>query len=418
MAHAAAVLIPPDGRDPYGLMTRELFENPHPLYHILRHAEPVYWSDLFQAWLLTRYDDVLAAFKDTAHLSNGMRRAAGTARLPADLRAKMEPIDRFLSNWVLNTDDPEHQHLRTAITHGFTSHVLAARARVAVAADRLVDELCHRDGTFEFIEDFARPFPLRFIEDLFGFPSEEHERHRRWSRSMSRFFEIGPADPAVIDDMALALAEFSAFMRELAARHRTDPPPNILGSLIRAEQAGAFASEEQFLATCILILFASHDSTTNFLGNAMLALLLNPDQVALLRDDWSLMPNAVNELLRYESPVMRQDRIARVDFEVGGRPIRAGQRVIVGIGAANRDPARFANPDVLDIRRKNANRHLTFGFGTHGCFGGALATMQAEVGLSTLLKRMPRLRIAAGQRWVWREHFNFRGLRQLPLEFS
>jgi cytochrome P450 len=414
MSSAAATAFA-DVRDPYGLMTRELFENPHPLYHLLRHSEPVYWSELFGSWILTRYVDVAATFRDTAHLSSGMRRAAGTSRLTPALRARLAPIDRFLSSWVLNTDDPEHHRLRSAITKRFTPQVLVARGRIAAAAERLADEVEAGGPRFEFVEDFARPFLLLLIEELFGFPREAHQQHRKWSRSMSRFFEIGPAEPAIVDEMAATIADFMAFMRELAAAHRAQPPDNLLGGLLRADEEGAFASEEQFLSTCILVLFASHDSTTNFLGNAMLTLLSHGDQLALLRNDYSLMRAAVDEMLRFESPVMRQDRIARVDFELGGRRIQQGQRVILGIGAANRDPAMFANPDIFDIRRKNANRHLTFGLGAHGCFGGALATMQTEVAFPILLQRFPQLRLASGDRWVWREHFNFRGLRRLPL---
>jgi len=205
------------------------------------------------------------------------------------------------------------------------------------------------------------------------------------------------------------------YLRAVVDDNRRNPRDNILGNLIRAQQDNEALSDDQLLSTCLMLLFAGHDSTVNLIGSGMLSLLLNRSQLARLKADPSLINGAVQEFLRYESPVMRHDRVAREDFSLHGHSIRRGERVILGLGAANRDPARFPNPDVLDISRPNAGKHTTFGGGPHACLGGALAVAQSGIAINFVLERFPDIRLGT-EPFQWREHFNFRGLRTLPVQ--
>ncbi len=404
-----------DARDPYGLVTPEIFINPHPIYHMLRYCEPVHWSELLNAWILTRYDDVLAAFKDP-RLSNAMRRAVGTAMLPPELRAKMAPIDRFLSLWVLNLDGNEHQSLRVLLNKAFTPSAMERmRPQIVQIATELLDAVA-KDNHMDFVSQYAHPLPVRVIGRLFGVPDEGHADMSRWSKHISTFFEVGPARVEVLDNMIAAVQEMTDYLRLVVHDNRKAPKDNILGNLIRAEEEGVVLSEDQLLATCIMVLFAGHDSTVNLIGTGMLSLLRHPDQLARLRANPALVATAVDEFLRFESPVMRHDRVAGEDINLHGFTIRAGQRVILALGAANRDPARFSNPDRLDIGRKDASKHTTFGHGPHGCLGANLACTQAEVAIMLALDRLPAIRLG-GEPPRWRKHFNFRGLRELPVDF-
>jgi pimeloyl-[acyl-carrier protein] synthase len=401
-----------DSRDPYGLVTTEIFSDPHSLYHMLRYSEPVHWSSILNAWILTRYDDVMAAFKDP-RLSNAMRRAVGTAQLSPELRKKMAPIDRFLLLWVLNLDDPEHHKLRVLLSKAFTPAAMEAmRSSIVATANELLDRV-QNDREIDFVAQYAHPLPVRVIGDMFGMPEDSRDDLNRWSKHISTFFEIGPARVEALENMTKAVGEMTDHLRGIINDNRNKPQNNILGRLIQAKDEGRMLSEDQLLATCIMLLFAGHDSTVNLLGSGMYSLLTNRGQLELLRANPELIRTAVDEFLRYESPVMRHDRVAREDITLHGKVIRAGQRVILGLGAANRDPAKFANPDVLDITRKG-NRHTTFGNGPHACLGASLACTQVEIAINLALERFPNIRLAP-QPARWREHFNFRGLRSLPV---
>ena len=403
-----------DDYDPYGLVTPQIFSDPHPIYHMLRYSEPVHWSSVLNAWVLTSYDDVVAALRDP-RLSNAMRREVGTAQLTPELRLAMAPIDRFLSLWVLNLDDPEHHLLRVLLSQGFTPRAMQKmRPRIEEIAIELLDRF-PRDGTVDFVTQFARPLPVRVIAEMFGVPEDGRALLSDWSHHISRFFEIGPARVEVLENMKKSVRDMTEYLQVVVDENRRNPRDNVLGNLIRAQQNNAMLNDEQLLSTCLMLLFAGHDSTVNLIGSGMLSLLQHRDQLTRLRDEPGLINNAVQEFLRFESPVMRHDRVAREDFQLHGLQIRRGQRVILGLGAANRDPAQFPNPDRLDIARPEAHKHTTFGGGPHACLGAALACAQTGTAINLALERFPGIRLAA-EPYRWREHFNFRGLRSLPVE--
>ncbi|HEX8451657.1 MAG TPA: cytochrome P450 [Longimicrobium sp.] len=404
-------------RDPYGLVSGDVFNNPHPLYHVLRYAEPVHWSEVLNAWVLTRYDDVVAALKDP-RLSSAMRRAVASSQLPPEVRAKMEPIDRFLALWVLNLDDDEHLRLRRMLSRAFSPRAIARmKPLIEQTASELLDAVQAR-GEMDFVPQYAQPLPVRAVAEMLGVPLEDRPRLAAWSRDIGTFFALGPSRMEVLDAMVRAFTEMTDYLRGIVAGLRTTGSDTVLGSLAREEEeeGGHALSEDQLLATGVMLLFAGHDSTVNLIGNGMLCLFQHPEQRARLKADPALIATAVDEFLRYESPVMRHDRVAREDFELHGHTIRARQRVIMVLGAANRDPARWENPDRLDVGRADARQHTTFGGGPHACLGASLAVAQAQTALSMALERLPRLRLAGEYRW--REHFNFRGLQTLPVSWG
>jgi cytochrome P450 len=402
-----------DDYDPYGLVSPQIFQDPHPIYHMLRYSEPVHWSTVLRAWVLTSYDDVVNGLRDP-RLSNAMRREVGSAQLTPELRLAMAPIDRFLSLWVLNLDDPEHHRLRVLLSPGFTPRAMEKmRPRIYEIASELLDRV-PRQGTFDFVTEYARPLPVRVIAEMFGVPEEGRPLLSDWSHHISRFFELGPARVEVLDNMKKSVHDMTEYLQVVVDENRRNPRDNILGNLIRAQQNNEMLNDEQLLSTCLMLLFAGHDSTVNLIGSGMLSLLLHRDQLIRLRSHPELINNAAQEFLRYESPVMRHDRAAREDVELHGHQIRRGQRVVLGLGAANRDPEKFTNPDQLDIGRANANKHTTFGGGPHACLGAALACTQTATAISLVLERFPSISLS-DQPFRWREHFNFRGLRTLPV---
>jgi cytochrome P450 len=329
----------------------------------------------------------------------------------------MAPIDRVLLLWVLNLDDPEHHKLRVLLSKALTPLAIdKLRDRILEVADELLDAVQGKTK-MDFVTQYAYPLPVRVIADMFGVPRGDQHLLAGWSKHISTFFAVGPAREEVVDSMNIAIQEMTDYLREIVNANRRNPQDNILGQLIRAEERGEVLSEDQLLATCLMILFAGHDSTVNLIGSGMFSLLRSPDQLARLRANPALIHTGVEEFLRFESPVMRHDRVAREDLEIHGHKILAGQRVILALGAANRDPARFPNPDQLDIGRKDGNRHTTMGHGPHGCLGGHLAAAQAEIAILRALQRLPNIRLGADAP-RWREHFNFRGLSTFRVEFD
>jgi pimeloyl-[acyl-carrier protein] synthase len=403
-----------DDYDPYGLVTPQIFSDPHPIYHMLRYSEPVHWSSVLNAWILTSYDDVVAELRDR-RLSNAMRRQVGTAQLTAELRLAMAPIDRFLSLWVLNLDDPEHHRLRVLLTQGFTPRSMRKmQPRIHEIATELLDRF-PSGGTVDFVTQYARPLPVRVINEMFGVPEDGRALLSDWSYHISRFFEIGPARVEVLENMKKSVSDMTEYLQVVVEENRRKPQDNILGNLIRAQQNNEMLNDEQLLSTCLMLLFAGHDSTVSLIGNAMVSLLTHRDQLVRLQDEPGLINNAVQEFLRFESPFMRQDRVAREDFELHGCQIHRGQRVILGLGAANRDPARFPDPDRLDIARPEAKKHTGFGGGPHACLGAVLASAETATAIGLALERFPGIRLAP-EPFRWREHFNFRSLRTLPVQ--
>jgi cytochrome P450 len=406
----------PDGIVAPDLASPAFKANPYPFYARLRTEAPVWrvtLGDRRTAWLITRYEDVARVLKDDTFAKDKLNamdpeQRAKTPWVPGFL----EPLERNM----LDLDDPDHLRLRALVSKAFTPRLIERlRGRIEALCEELLDAMERerkRKGGTDLVAGYALPLPATVIAELLGVPAEDHARFHSWSNrlvSVSSGRDMLRALPAALS--------FVRYLRKLVERRRADPDDDLITALIRAEEAGDKLSEDELLAMAFLLLVAGHETTVNLIASGTLALLEHPEQTERLRRDPSLVKPAVEELLRYTSPVeMATERYARQDAEIGGRRIPRGGLVLAVLGSANRDERQFEDPDVLDLAR-DPNRHLAFGRGgVHHCLGAPLARMEGQIALSAFLRRFPGARLAmAPESLHWRRGLFLRGLEKLPL---
>jgi hypothetical protein len=388
-------------------MAPEFVADPYPTYHRLRAEDPVHHSPL-GFWVLTRYEDVVAALRDP-RLAKEAIAAFVAARLG------VAPLGIGLS--MLDRDPPDHTRLRGLVSKAFTPRVVERlRPHIQSIVDGLLDRV-EDARAMDLIEDFAYPLPVVVICEMLGVPVEDRDRFKGWGLDIARGLDglLLPPDSDVIKRSIASRTALAQYFRGLIAERRASPRADMLSDLIAAEEAGDKLSENELLATCILLLVAGHETTVNLIGNGSLALLRHPDQLRRLRDDPGLIGTAVEELLRYDGPVQRTARIPSEDVTLGGRTIPKGEMVMPFIGAADRDPTQFPDPDRLDITRAD-NRHIAFGWGIHFCLGAPLARVEGQIAIGTLVQRLPKLALAT-DRPEYRQSLTLRGLTTLPVAF-
>ena len=388
--------------------------DPYPLYGWLRREAPVHWNG--QGWLISRYDDVVALLNDPRMSS---ARAEATFQvLPEEVRRELAPLRQILGNRMLLTDPPRHTRLRNLVTKAFSAKMAEAkRPRIQQLCDRFIDRVGAR-GTMDVMRDLATPLPSWVIADTLGVPPEDQADFTRWSRDQVRVYDRpGTAHErvAVLRRGQASMLETKAYLEEVIAARRNEPREDLVTELVMAEEGGERLSVDELVVMIIALLVGGNNSTAHLIGNAALTLLRHPDALARLRADPELIRPAIEEVLRYESPVQATSRVAREPVELRGRVIAAGQGVSLLFGAANRDEAQFADPDRFDIARQ-PNRHLTFAHGPHFCLGAALARAEAQVAVLTRARRCEDLRLA-GEGVEWLEGFSFRGPVSLPVTF-
>jgi len=388
----------------------EFHANPYPFYHALREKDPVHQSPL-GFWVLTRYDDVVTSLRDPRYGRDGFAPLIEAVYGP-------ETAEGNLPRSMLMRDPPDHTRLRSLVNKAFTPRVIEGmRARIQMIVERLLDKV--QDArSMDVIDDLAYPLPVTVICEMLGVPLDDHEAIRGWSSDIARSLDaIGLlADPEIVARGVAARRNLTDYFRRLLPERRKHPQADLLSLLIAVEEQGDKLNEGELLAMCLLLFIAGHETTVNLIGNGTLALLEHPDQMAKLRDDPTLIASAIEELLRYDSPVQWTARITNSGVEVGGRTIPSGSMVIAAIGAANRDPRHFQDPDRLDIVRAD-NRHVSFGFGIHYCLGAPLARVEGQIALGTLLRRMPDLALQTGATTEWRKSSALRGLQTLRATF-
>jgi cytochrome P450 PksS len=390
--------------------------DPYPFYARLRAEAPVWRTmlpDRRAAWLVTRYEDVARVLKDDTFAKDKLNAMDPEQRTKTPwVPGFLKPLERNM----LDLDDPDHARLRALVSKAFTPRLIERlRGRIEVLCEELLDAMerkgMHR-GQIELVADYALPLPATVIAELLGVPAEDHAKFHRWSNrlvSVSSKRDMLRALPAALS--------FVRYLRKLIERRRADPRDDLITALIRAEEAGDKLSKDELLAMAFLLLVAGHETTVNLIASGMLALLEHPEQMNRLRREASLVKPAVEELLRYTSPVeMATERYARKDVEIEGTTIPHGELVLAVLGSANRDERRFEDPDVLDLAR-DPNRHLAFGRGgVHHCLGAPLARMEGQIAISTVLRRFPDARLAvAPESLRWRRGGFLRGLQRLPL---
>ncbi len=389
-------------------MDPEFVADPYPMYHRLRAEDPVHHSPL-GFWVLTRYPDVLAMLRDPRLIKEPI-----AAFVAARFGVAVPP---GLGLSMLDRDPPDHTRLRGLVSKAFTPRALERlRPEIQQIVDGLLDEVRGR-GSMDLIGEFAYPLPVRVICEMLGVPVKDHERFKAWGLDIARGLDaiMLPPDSPVGQRSVSGRRALAEYFRELIAERRAAPRDDMLSALIAAEEAGDTLNEEELLATCILLLVAGHETTVNLIGNGMLALLRHPAELRKLRDNPRLIGSAVEELLRFDGPVQRTARIPSEDITIGGQTIGKGEMVMPFLGAADRDPTQFPDPDRLDITRSD-NRHIAFGMGIHFCLGAPLARMEGQIAISTLLARLPRLTLATDQP-RFRQSLTLRGLEALPVSF-
>ena len=382
--------------------------DPYPTYHRLRAEDPVHHSPL-GFWVLTRYEDVSAVLRDPRFIKEPLA-ALVAARFGAD-------VPRGIGLSMLDRDPPDHTRLRSLVSKAFTPRVVEGlRPRIQQIVDGLIAR-AQAAGSMDLIEEFAYPIPVNVICEMMGVPVEDHERFKSWSLDIARGLDsiLLPPDSDVPRRSAAARHAISDYFRQLIAARRASARGDLLSALIAAEEAGDKLNEEELIATCILLLIAGHETTVNLIGNGVLALLRHPDELRRLRQTPALITSAVEELLRYDGPVQRTARVAGDDVTIGGRTIRKGDMVMPFIGAADRDPAQFPDPDRLDLARSD-NRHIAFGWGIHFCLGAPLARVEGQIAIDTLVRRLPRLALIE-EHAEYRHSLTLRGLKTLPVKF-
>ena len=394
----------------YHLLDPEVLANPYPLYHRLRSEDPVHWDPFLHAWVVTRYADVVTVFQ---HFS--ANRTPTPEHLTTMGLAKLTPLAQVMVRQMLFLDQPNHGRVRGLASKAFTPRrVEVLRSHIQDITERLLDAV-QDQGRMDVIADLAYPLPAIVTAEMLGVPTSDWQQLTAWSADFAQvlgnFQHTPETAPRVMRSLEEMVAYFRAAVRQ-AARH---PREGLITALLTAEIEGDRLSEEEVIANTIVTMVGGQETTTNLIGNGLLSLLRHRDQLEKLHADLSLVPSAVEELLRYESPSQHTARLAPEDVELGGKLIRKRQATIAVMGAANRDPERFPDPDRLDITRQD-NRHVAFAWGAHFCFGAPLARIEGQTAFEAVLRRMPNISLAA-EKVVWRENLGLRGLTALPVTF-
>lgn len=401
----------------YDLYSHAHKANPFPTFTRMRAEAPICQELGLQGegkiWFVTRYADVQAVLLDHKRFVKNWRNTRTAAEL-AQLPAPSE-LDNLLSQHMLNLDGADHLRLRTLVNKAFGARIIQqVRGRVQQIADELLAAL-PTSGTVDLIDAYAFPLPIVVIAELLGIPAADRDRFRAWSNAF-----IAPSlTEAEWQEAEKLLREFVAYLSQVFAERRRQPREDLISALVQAEEEGDKLSEAELYAMVILLIVAGHETTVNLIGNGVLALLQNPDQLQRLRQQPELIESAVEEFLRYSGPVERATlRFAAEDVELGGQLIRRGEPILPVLLSANHDEAVFAAADQLDLARPN-NRHVAFGHGVHYCVGAPLARLEGQIAIQTLLQRLPNLRLAAPvDSLTWTTVPILRGLKHLPVAWD
>jgi cytochrome P450 len=391
-------------------LSPEFIRNPYPHYERLRTDDPMHVT-LFGSFLASRHAEASLVLRDKRFGKDFVER---TIRRYGP-KILEEPVFRSMSHWMLQQDPPDHTRLRGLVVKAFTARrVEDMRPRIQEIVDETLDRIAPQ-GHMDLIEDFAFRLPVTIICDMLGIPEDHREAFYASSRDGGRLLDPVPLTPEEISQGNAGNAMAQMYFQQLFELRRKNPGDDLTTRLVQAEEDGSKLSNEELTANIILLFGAGHETTVNLIGNGLLALYRNPDQLALLRADPSLIGNAIEEFLRYDSSVQMTGRVALEDIEdLGGKRIPKGESVLCLLGSANHDPAVYPDrPDRLDITRANV-KPLSFGGGIHFCLGAQLARIEAEIAISTLLRRLPDLRLDDAENPEWRPTFVLRGLKRLP----
>ena len=396
------------------LFSDEILQDPYPTYARLHEEGPLHYVDVGSKWAVWS----VFSHAECSSIAKDPRLSAKRAKqmllpLPLSRQSEFSELSRMLSLWLIFMDPPEHTRLRKLLNKGFSAAAVEGlRPQAEAIVDQMLKPLQH-GSEVELMSEFANPMPVRIISELLGVPQALHGTFVNASRAIAVF--RGNPNRTVEEARAAqdALIELTEFFRRTVAERRRNKGTDLISLLIDIEEEGEVLTEEELYAQCIALLFAGHETTRNLIGNGMYTLLQHPQETAELRERPEMIRSAVEELLRYESPVQFTARVLKEDIEVCGQQIRKGWTVLCMLGAANRDPKQFKEPNQLDLKRLN-NQHLAFSAGLHFCIGAQLARLEGQIALLNLVQRFPEMKLT-GPRPEWASTFGFRGLKSLPV---
>lgn len=394
----------------YHLLDPAVLANPYPLYQRLRSEDPVHWDPFLHAWIVTRYADVVTVFQRFS-----ANRTPTSEQLTALGMPTLAPLAQVMVRQMLFLDPPNHGRVRSLASKAFTPRrVEILRTHIQDITKSLLDAVQDK-GEMDVIADLAYPLPAIVTAEMLGVPTSDWPQLTAWSADFAQVLGNFQHNPDFAHKALRSLEEMVDYFQAAVREQRTHPRDGLISAFISAEIDGDRLNEEEIVANTIVTMVGGQETTTNLIGNGLLSLLRHPDQLEKLRADLSLIPSAVEELLRYESPSQHTARLAPDDMVFGGKSIRKRQAVIAVMGAANRDPERFPDPDRLDICRQD-NRHVAFAWASHFCFGAPLARIEGQVAFEMVLRRMPNLQLKP-EPVTWRENLGLRGLKALPVSF-
>jgi cytochrome P450 len=378
----------------------------------LQAEDPVHWSPLLKGWVLTRHEDVKAVQMNSGISSD--RLTPFFESQPSGEQDRLRDLIRYLNTWVAFKDPPDHTRLRRLLNKVVTPGVMRGlEDGIVELADGLLDRIAARgDGRFECISEFANPLPASVIMDLLGVPRADMDTLQDWSMLLQPFLGNATASADKYETGRIGIVAMAAYFREAAAERESNPREDVISHFVMLQKSGQI-SEDELVGSCILFLFAGHETTTNLIGNGIRALLANPDQKARLIGDPALINSAVEEMLRYEGPTGAVVRVVKSSFELRGKALCEGDRVFAMVNAANHDPEIFQSPERFDIGR-TPNRHLTFNHGIHFCLGAPLARSEARIAISRLFARFPNVAMATDT-VEYMDTLTMRGVREMPM---
>lgn len=393
------------------LLEPDVMADPYPFYQALRESNPVYWDAFLHAWAVTGYAEVVTVLQRFS-----ADRTLTSEQLTAMGLGVLTPITEVMKRQMLFRDAPYHSRLRTICASAFTpSRVAVLRNHIQDIVNGLINRFIG-DGTADIVADLAALMPAIVTAEMLGVPVEDHESLKRWSLDFAEILGNFQHNPDRVARVLESVKEMTAYFRAAIYHENTHPTEGLVHSLTTAAPDGTRLNDDEIIANCILTMIGGQETTTNLIGSGVLTLLRHPEQMKLLLEDPTNIGSAVEELLRFESPIQHTARVAHEETRLGGQLIRRGQSVVAVLAAGNRDPHRFSDPDTLNLKRAD-NRHLAFGWAAHYCFGAPLARIEGQVALGTLLHRLRNLKLAADQ-ITWHENLGLRGLRALPVRFD
>ena len=399
--------------DGINLASAQFKEDAYEIYKESRKVQPILFVnqiEIGKEWLITRYEDALPLLKD-----NRLKKDQANV-FPQDTKNMHLSVDNsdHLTTHMLNSDPPNHSRLRSLVQKAFTPKMISQLdRRIQRIADDLISEI-ERKGTLNLVDDYSFPLPIIVISEMLGIPKEDQAKFRIWSHAVI----ASPETPEEIKETEKQLSEFITYLQYIVDVKRKNPKEDLVSALILAENEGHKLSARELYSMIMLLIVAGHETTVNLITNTVLALLENPKQLQLLKENPELIDSAIEEGLRYYSPVeVTTARWAAEPFQIHEQTIQKGDMVIIALASANRDETVFENPEVFDITREN-NRHIAFGHGSHFCLGAPLARLEAKIAITTLFKRMPSLQIKGEREKInWQGNYLMRSLEELPLSF-